>query len=45
MNARTTLEFCEKKRESNYDKGLLSNLKEALGTNYLLWIFPCGNHY
>lgn len=43
MNGKTTLEFCEKKQDKTYDKGIYNNFKLALGDKFYLWIFPCGN--
>jgi hypothetical protein len=46
-NSMTTIEFCEKRKKwteqqgSPYTQSLYNNWQEALGSNPLLWCFPC----
>jgi len=40
----TTIEYKEKNEGNNfYNLGLIQNLKEILGSNSLLWLFPIVN--
>ena len=41
---KTTLEFCEKKRNTKYDFGTYGNLKRVLGRNPFLWMLPLGKY-
>lgn len=47
FNSMTTIEFCEKSRNSSYTnmwfRGYFHSFKQVFGTNPLLWIFPIGN--
>lgn len=38
---KTTLEYCENKKNAAYDMGTYQNLKSVLGNNILLWCLPC----
>lgn len=47
FNSMTTIEFCEKSRNSSYTnmwfRGYMHSFMQVFGTNPLLWIFPIGN--